>query len=1378
MAKRRRNQRRAASKNVSKIQTPQLADFSLEKESEIDAGDARAKRRKLSPEIGTTTSRAGSSTAEAMVAPQVTNEDAASVPGETSDLDPGKLEGAPPTVDLPPVESQEQCTGGVKNQQVKATQRQKGRDEEGLDARQRELVANYPSPSPTVGLDSQGVRAQDASNGQEVFSNEHETLLKAGLNVARQNALTITPTTPDDQLRLEEEQAVEARRTASMSGPPKDEMPTKEAENVVDEITEVREESGRLHTPGPRLAATDIQSPISQIGDTVTTTREEMTQNRGQPLEISPPDSTDTSPDKKISSSKKRLSVDESEESEEGKPKRKKARFQGPNSRTSHEKSLDSSPPGSNPRKQSSTVVFASKSGLLDGHHTAQTTYQALKGASIDKSRDYLQTLFSHKAFERCKSLSLRDLLSSANKTISTANYSARTHEEQDCRILQRIYELQNANRWSYRQIERCPEPTRPLSHWDVLLDHAKWMAVDFREERKWKIVLAKKVADWCAEWVTADEQTRSALRIKVAKGQSLSAHFSPDAGAVESTGSFVQSTDGQPRDPASYAEQHFLDRSQQRSDDYLVSEVRTVSPAAIFSLTPLEVSFTIQKTHASDSLLDELPIYKPASIEELHSVNKKPNESPLVPVTRYIGSKIVPKPPRNPQKRSRFEYEHEADNDREPALEPEATDVALFDPENQKQRDRIYSAQRFRPPPASEFGMPLQKFYESRGASLWTIEDDDELRRLVKDYSFNWPLISACLSPSSSFISVAERRTPWECFERWVGLEGGLPGDMAKHTFFKTWTTRMEAAKRNVQARQHAMQQHQAAQAGEGQQNAAASLRFKPNSPYRVDRRRNTRHIYVIDAMRKLARKREQVKHKQDESAKAAALRKAHEHAQPKTNHYTPQQWSQMKADRQQKIDEQRAIFRQAQQQRVSLHPCLSITSQNADTRVQAQQAAMGQRHPHQPGQSETGPPNSSSGASAGTSLPHSQMQQGSQRIQALPPNIAGVGNLQSNLPGNSRLAVPGMPQAQMQANGAGNIANPQQQQQQRTGAPQMSPESLRMLLEANRQNMTQQQMQAQHTQQRSTHYAGQQRPSPNHLPQTQHRAPSYGGMHPPSMVSSLQHGSTNGHQTPPPSMNGTSHSNQKSASPHQAFAQAHVQTASHPQQYPSQYSNSHSHPQTLSSGHVPTIAKIASQIQAQQPHLSPEQVQKMAAERLAQQTQTQSYNMASYQQQRQNALNAAAGVSSPSPNLQHAIPNTYPRLSNEGVVGANGLVGGPSSGAGNGTTGNNGSRGEGSPEHKYRTQIAQQTMMQQRQHQMQGQGQVHMQRSNSSNPYPGAVPGQRPDNVQNTHGTGPGNGQRSSSRPGSQTPQTGVQRIGSHGPVVQSQSPGPGQR
>lgn len=449
-------------------------------------------------------------------------------------------------------------------------------------------------------------------------------------------------------------------------------------------------------------------------------------------------------------------------------------------------------------------------------------------------------------------------------------------------------------------------------------------MRTDFREERKWKMAVARNLASACAEWVGATEEDRKLLQVN-AKSPPLStelvnkdidmtdiassqAHPTPDLIASVDTDSPIDELDEEPR--------------------FILQD--TVAPAAIFGLQDDDVVFGLRRTVGTDKLLDELPIYgAPLEISQIAVPNFQfdPDAAwkrPALSLSKYVEGNMQLKSEGPPRKRSRYDYEDEDEDEDEVVfgelnttqhqLAPESTDVALFNPENKHIRDRIHAGHQFRPP--SEFMMPLQSFFECRTASQWTWQEDDDLKKHVRDYSYNWSLISCMLTSKSMFASGAERRTPWECFERWIHLEG-LPADMQKTHYFRAYNTRLEMAQRTLA--------EQAANAPPAQPNAAgqiAPIRRKYTTSIRVERRRNQKHLTLVDAMRKLAKKRETTAQKQQHAAGLAAMRKANEQPQPRAQLHTPQDFSRLKHERELQVQERLARFaaQQEHQRRVSV--------------------------------------------------------------------------------------------------------------------------------------------------------------------------------------------------------------------------------------------------------------------------------------------------------------------------------------------------------------------------------------------------------------------------------------------------------------------------
>jgi chromatin modification-related protein VID21 len=561
-------------------------------------------------------------------------------------------------------------------------------------------------------------------------------------------------------------------------------------------------------------------------------------------------------------------------------------------------------------RSKLSTVVFPGKPPKPTSQQNALASSRSKPESSKE---DYFMPLFLATSNDAKRGVPPLDaLLASAHKTITTSNAYVPIHENQTAKVLKRIYNLQSSNKWSLRQPKRAPEPIRPTSHWDVLLQEARWMRTDFREERKWKLTVARNLAYACAEWVECTAEDRKLLQVKAAPPKpatdiemaeaSSQDHPTPDLVASGEFDSPMDDLDEEPR----------------------LNLMETVAPTAIFALQDDDVVFGLRRSPTTDKLLDELPMYgAPLRVpqSDLPTSDLDPDRMwrrEALPLSKYVEGRMELKYEGPPRKRSRFDYEEEDDDEdqvvfggpapKKQILAPEMTDVALFNPEHKHIRERIHNSHQFRPP--SEFPMPLQSFFENRAPSQWTYDEDNDLKGLVREHSYNWSLISSILQSKSLYSSGAERRTPWECFERWIHLEG-LPADMVKTHYFRAYTLRIETANRNVMAQ--AQQMPQPGPNGQVQ----PPPRRRPTTSVRVERRRNQKHLTLVDAMRKLAKKRETNQQKQQHAQGMAAMRKANEVPQQVANRnggHTPQDFSRMKAEREEAMRERMAELQRRQ--------------------------------------------------------------------------------------------------------------------------------------------------------------------------------------------------------------------------------------------------------------------------------------------------------------------------------------------------------------------------------------------------------------------------------------------------------------------------------
>ena len=483
---------------------------------------------------------------------------------------------------------------------------------------------------------------------------------------------------------------------------------------------------------------------------------------------------------------------------------------------------------------------------------------------------DYMLPLCVTQAYTPPRAPTLNSLVMTAHKAVSTQDQALDRREQQVARILKRVWQLQHANTWSLRQTPRAVEPSRPPTHWDALMDHVQDMRTDFRQDRAWRTTAARNLARWCADWVQRAPSDRRALQIRVRPpGRATIAEEDGHRSGP------VMCLDVDEPLPTLKEEDRSWPPTPSRrpsAEAPMRHPGHTAASATLFTLDSDQVSFAVQKSLFGDPLLNKLPLHRAVDGVPLESVSDASWRLPIVPISKFMTAKIALPPLARSPKRKRDAGDvgdgpvkcatGRSFHSPEPVESPltsangDPNVVLLFDPEYQLMRGRIHAGHAFRPP--AEDPMPLQSFFESRHPSQWTAAEEDQLRDLVEEYAYNWSLISSMLSSKSMFSSGAERRTPWECFERWVGLEG-LPPEMQRTPYFRAYQARKEAAQRKTMPQPSPSDGSNATMITATTPTVVvAPARNRPTEPMRIERRKRTRHLSLIDAMKKLAKQRE----------------------------------------------------------------------------------------------------------------------------------------------------------------------------------------------------------------------------------------------------------------------------------------------------------------------------------------------------------------------------------------------------------------------------------------------------------------------------------------------------------------------------------------
>ncbi|KAJ8611568.1 hypothetical protein MRB53_037871 [Persea americana] len=614
------------------------------------------------------------------------------------------------------------------------------------------------------------------------------------------------------------------------------------------------------------------------------------------------------------------------------------------------------------------------------------------KGLSVEKSlqkRDYMSTMFLRQALDSVHGADLGHLLSESNKTLSTADWLASMREEQDCRTIRRIYKLQDNNRWSPRQFKRSVEPIVKSSHQDVLIAELVGMQQDFRSERIGKMAVARDLAGMCAAWVNADDVDRASMRVG---NKQLKLH--------EDTGPALEFC--RPGDLLMTTEQETSDPGVLR---YFGDDDSTSLTGGVHLL--------------DDKLFKQLPPTLGAESPESASglpANAPPNDWQL---SKY----------RDPTAEVLTRLDSYSDQVPAAELAPESRECTLFDPRHEHFRRRLLAAHTLKPPIAP---VPPQTFYEFRAPSQWTPEEDAQLKNYVKDFAPNWALISDRMAPRSTFTSSADRKTPWECYERYINNEN-LAGDSTARTYARTFFSRVESAKAKWAEQQaHLQRLQQQASANNPTQQPIPIKRYP--APTRVALKQGKRLYVLVDAARRLARKRE-----------TAAQKTLHPptEAPPKPLDNMPKQHTGITPQALSNKKHELELLEKKKLEEARIQAMKLLEHNKALEMQRRQQQMLGQANANQQAQVPNGVAlqmrGNAAANSAAAQIAHVAIPGAAQarpQSQHPAPQIAAANGTPSNAPNAMRQMPNGM-----------------MQRPQLNGTPQMTPEALRLMQQQQRQ-------------------------------------------------------------------------------------------------------------------------------------------------------------------------------------------------------------------------------------------------------------------------------------------------------------------------------------
>lgn len=426
------------------------------------------------------------------------------------------------------------------------------------------------------------------------------------------------------------------------------------------------------------------------------------------------------------------------------------------------------------------------------------------------------------------QTLPLIKLLPGSHKALFTENFELALLEGKIAVLYSRIEELKRQGKWSLRQPRKYEDPIKKdvRTHWDTLVMEGKWMATDFREGIKFKkaacVMIAQAIRDY---WTYGKEVCIQPKPVRyldddVEMSESVSEPEpaapeeepvqeiveqlpfpAPTGGkdAVSLPSEAVNQEENIKEEPVSVnlpgieteqvesATGIVLDEAPANNEGgEMNTETATMDPQAlnggisepivveepqgplfipqkhgdaISSGYPFRLNMDFSEIpRLEQSIFTHLPKFNGFDNDEFQ--HPKPplttRDSPMVPISRLI-------------------HPFEEDNMWYKLVVKESTKRTknTGPPEYQRGLFSINAHRRFnflKPPKP-----PLIKNIEYRLPTIWLPEDDKHLIHYVAEFCFNWEVISEhLLSPSATlkrYESNIERRTPWQCFERYIQL-------------------------------------------------------------------------------------------------------------------------------------------------------------------------------------------------------------------------------------------------------------------------------------------------------------------------------------------------------------------------------------------------------------------------------------------------------------------------------------------------------------------------------------------------------------------------------------------------------------------------------
>lgn len=390
------------------------------------------------------------------------------------------------------------------------------------------------------------------------------------------------------------------------------------------------------------------------------------------------------------------------------------------------------------------------------------------------------------------QTLPLFKLLPGSHKTLMTENFELALLEGKIAVLYARIEELKRQKKWSLRQPIRYYDPyiyskknkKSKAYSWDILLDESKWLSTDFKESTKFKkaccFTIAQGIQDYwsygkvmCIKRAPikhVGESNKTNIVDQIMSEVETAEPTQRDSPSLKENATSPDNVEGMKTEKADIADTIDISKLLERpspSSEITPPELPEYTKEDLEAAGISDVENVPFKTHADisdlrkvdQSIVRNLPRYSAFDGYESLLSSRKSTEFSIMPVSRML----------HPMDSEQGWFKIILKDSKGAEL---GSSKISGPPEYQK---GLFGSQhrRFnflRPPKP-----PNVRNIEFRSPTIWLPQDDMHLIHYVAEFCFNWDLIAAHLNSHSATLkryeSNIERRTPWQCFERYIQL-------------------------------------------------------------------------------------------------------------------------------------------------------------------------------------------------------------------------------------------------------------------------------------------------------------------------------------------------------------------------------------------------------------------------------------------------------------------------------------------------------------------------------------------------------------------------------------------------------------------------------